>query len=844
MRRVRTRLSLRQLAAVTLLAALGMVGFVAVWLPGGGVVSRTAPGLWAALGCGALLVIGVVTALVFRFRRDPRVVVRRLARSDPALAEDLWSALELGAEAQPGDRTQAFVGCHTAAVARRLAGAPPELVVDLSWAGRAAWLLVVVVTVSALGVAFVPGALQKLLAGFGAARGDRLPVLVSGSGVTEVRIGIRPPRYTGLPREVVTPGRTPIAILRGSQVTVQARAPRPVTAAQALLPGGRLVPATLLGESTFRVRFVPRREGPVVFAYRAESGEWHLGETGPLLTIRRDLPPEVTVQPADPTLPLPRARILPLRWEANDDYGLVEVRLAWRTDLGDQGTQVLGRGPRFGKERRLRLAGELRWDLRQLKLTPGQSVRFHLEARDNRSLGSDTASSQQSRSPEQTVVIVGPTPPERQLLAALAKLLDRAAARLADRLEQDSRLTCDRRLARLSKARPLEQRLALDLGELLRVARAASRVPPLLQASLKGPVAKLQQLLLRVLQADRRAASALGKVEPCKGIAALLPRHDGVVRALEDLVLQLDELVGRATLERMQALGERIAQLQKELDRLSAELRRHPSKELQRRIAKRLERLRQLLGELSQLWGSLQDEQIDQHVNRYALDRRKTDRLLDRLSRQAGKGKPSTADLQDLKQRMERLKKALTEGLDSFRRYFPLPGERALHRSGRAVRELAEAQRKLNRQLDSGGQKPGPGLAPRQSDLARKTEKLGQSLPGDGPGSAAKLLQEAARHMREAAKQLSQGREAKSARAAAQASADALERAAKELERQGRLSSGADGAQNDDQGKVEIPPAGGALPRELRQLILEGGRTAWPTGHRRALKRYYERLLR
>ena len=88
-RRVRARLSVRRLAVVTLAAALGLLGFVAVWLSLGGPVSGRGlpPGLWVALGCAGLLAMGVVAALVSRFRRDPGVVVHRLAQRDPADAD-------------------------------------------------------------------------------------------------------------------------------------------------------------------------------------------------------------------------------------------------------------------------------------------------------------------------------------------------------------------------------------------------------------------------------------------------------------------------------------------------------------------------------------------------------------------------------------------------------------------------------------------------------------------------------------------------------------------------------------------------------------------------------------
>ena len=93
------------------------------------------------------------------------------------------------------------------------------------------------------------------------------------------------------------------------------------------------------------------------------------------------------------------------------------------------------------------------------------------------------------------------------------------------------------------------------------------------------------------------------------------------------------------------------------------------------------------------------------------------------------------------------------------------------------------------------------------------------------------------------------GRGAPGAAAHGRAARESLKRARQALKREGRVSKPRPGNEGDGDGpagqdKIDIPPAGGSLPRALRQRILEGGRMAWPERFRESLKRYYEGLLR
>jgi hypothetical protein len=848
-RSIRRRLAVRWLVAGLLGAAFAAVGLVLAWLAGGlGGHGRPMPlGLLLAEVSAGLLVLGGIVGLVRLAVRSPRGVVRRLRRVDAELAEDLWSGLELRSRQTGSGVERAFVGCHSESVAERLIGVPPRELVPMDRLRQATWLLGLAVVLTGLALVTLPRAAPRLLAVLGADGGpDRLPRVLLGPGVSNVRLVIHPPRYTGLPLEVLIPDKATVSVPTGARVIVVAMAPEPVVWARALLPGGKLVAATPLGERIFRVELVARRPGEVIFAYRTVSDVLHVGQSGPRIRLRPDLPPDLSVQPADKTIEIPKARVLPLRYEITDDYGLTEARLVWRTDLGDEGALVLGRGPRFGAKRKQRMAGVVKWDLTRLGLRAGQSVRFHLEARDNRTVGAalgkagepDRPGPQRRRTRDQTVTITGPRSAQLRVLSRLRALLERSVGRLADRLEHDRTRPCAQRVAAWTRGRGLESRLAADVAKLVAAVRKRTRVPALLRAAVGGPLAKSLGGLRSALAADRAVAARTSGAKPCARVKPLETRHAAVVKGFESLVLVLDRLIGRATLEQMQQLGKRIARLQKQIDKLSAALKKNPSAELRRRIAKRMRLLRRLFDRLSQLWSTLQDDALDQHVNRYAMDRHRTRRLLDRLAKKTGKGQPAQSELDQLRRRVNRLKKALDKGLDSFRKFYPLPGERSLHRDAKAIRRLSEAQARVNRRRAG---KRG-GARQEQQRLSREARRLGRSQQGrPGREGVARLLKDAAQLMKQAA-----GAKGKAASEKGKAAKEALDKAVQKLGKQGRLTEGdgEDGQQGARSRDVAIPPAGGALPRKLRQRILEGGRTAWPEGFRRPLKRYYERLLR
>jgi len=862
-RAVRNRCLLHRWLTAVLAGLFAVLGGIGLWL-----VRGMPPHVLAGLSLGPLALalgiatgIGVLGALGLRLRRGQgaRRALRRLAPRDPALAEEAWSAWELGqgaAELPPAARV--FERCHRARVEQGLARHPPVAVVPGRFIGPLSRGVALMVVAVAAGLWLTPEAPRQLVVQLGLApEVDTLPRVLPGAAARVDQVRVRPPRYTGLSETTTRVVNGPITVPLGARVAVVAHARRDVDEVlglRAWLPGGGRGAGERLGERTVRVRFTAHQGGSLALALRTHTG-WQVG-TG-LLAVRvtADQPPVIRVTGETPQR-LETPASVPVRWEALDDHGLTAVRLVFRVDDGPEVKRPLGAGPRFGAQRKTRLAGTYPFDLRRLRLRVGSRVRFHLVAVDNRSLGDAEGGPQHTATAEQVIRIVGRVSERQALLAQVRQVFEASVTRLGDRLvapdpaaarAPEACLTQLQTLRGLARA---EGQLLDDLERLLAEARKRrDGLLPVLRDALEGPVTRVKQRLRRIADPDRAALQrAMGRRGAALCVARRLAatRQERLVPELEELVLQLDALVARAILEEMRDRVDRIEQLRKQIQRLAEQLRQQPSAADRRRLERLMTELRRLLSEVSQLAGSLGDEQVDQHVNRYAMERQAQRRLLDKLQRDGRHKAPSPGDLSALDRLVQGLRQAVREGVDRFRRVVPLPGERARQRQSDALRELLRAQRQLNRRLRQAGR--GEGLQKAQRDLARKARQLSQKAPPKNArgqrGSPAVGV--AAKHMERAADALARG-EWQEAKKHGRRAARALQRAAREAERSGRVSkpldlSAGDGDLKD--GKVEIPPAGGALPRALRKAIQQGGRTGWPAAYREPLRRYYERLLR
>jgi hypothetical protein len=469
----------------------------------------------AALGIAA-----VVAGVAAWLRRERRVfdradtTIERLAgRVDPESAGAALRALSLLAPRDGEGTSAALAQLH---FARVMAALPRDRIARGAGRTATAW------GVAALGLAVV--ALGSCATNpFGVLEGA--DVLVARGGVAplgmvyvgEQELRARPPDYLHMD-ERRHPMFDKLALPRGTLLTLRG----------VPVHGGRRL---ALSDGTNEVPFVDDGTGKVVARWplagsvtlRVLARFGHVVIEEPQateITSIEDQAPVVKLEGAPKTIELARAQDggeIPLRYEATDDHGLREVQL------------VLRSGPREERRVLARLDGETRTDrgghvLRQSDPFIKKShspVEVRVEAKDNDPI----TGPKWGASPSITIVPPDVGEAEAMRLEALRKLRDALVDELAWRLGHEVPADAADRKAFLERLIRGSEENAELLEATLTSAYAGVRVPPRLQAMLRGQMRKVK---------DAVATEARG---------ATVATHAAVVKATERLTLVADAVV-------------------------------------------------------------------------------------------------------------------------------------------------------------------------------------------------------------------------------------------------------------------------------------------------------------
>ncbi|HXV14596.1 MAG TPA: DUF4175 family protein, partial [Candidatus Krumholzibacteria bacterium] len=198
--------------------------------------------------------------------------------------------------------------------------------------------------------------------------------------LTDVRVTLTPPAYTGEPTTTLDQSAGNIQALEGTRVKVEARSNNALRAAWvqfdekpkqavAFLDRDLSFDFAALADGRYRVLL----EDTLGFATR-----------DPLtytVEVFQDRPPTVDVLEPGADMPMPRAQTVDIGFVAADDYGLARASLHWRK-VGDEAfrTQGIGLGDQRGKRE---IAVAHRWDLTSVTLFPGNSIEYFVEVADN-----------------------------------------------------------------------------------------------------------------------------------------------------------------------------------------------------------------------------------------------------------------------------------------------------------------------------------------------------------------------------------------------------------------------------------------------------------------------------
>ncbi len=552
------------------------------------------------LALGGLL--GGLLGPVRRLRSERRVALL-VGRRHPPLASDLLSAVELGT---PGglapDGSAAMEQAFFGHVADATAALDVRRIVPFSRALAACALLLLMGGALGASLLWLPETVGKGLATL-----LRRPTRFEGAVASaeplfgDAKLVYTYPAYTKLPVRTVEGSTGDIVALKGTRVEIEAPLMRRAREALLLLgdagEGGEL-PARIEGGRLHAAMEV--RDGGSYRVWLSPLIGRPVREVRPHRIIAEaDQPPRVEIQgPAD-RLELPTPRPVEVGFSATDDFGLGPLDLVYR--VGDQAEQRLrlreGGGTRG-------LQGRTMFEPTVSSLRPGETVAYHIEARDN----DQVSGAKVGTSRTLYIVIQNPRENLDEQLQRERDILDKMIANLADRLEiLDTPLQAvapvtetTARLGTWMAIHEAEEGFLAGLGRVIDDERRAGSASKSLLSSLAGMADKLG----KHLRAEGEMLMGMrGRADQGTLVASHFVKlqADGSRHAqeLETSVLLLDDLIGRQRLEDLAALVKELTDAHKRLQDLLQRYLATKDEALRRQIEREIHELRARIDELA-----------------------------------------------------------------------------------------------------------------------------------------------------------------------------------------------------------------------------------------------------
>jgi hypothetical protein len=476
----------------------------------------------------------------------------------------------------------------------------------------------------------------------------------------DVTLTYRYPAYTGLPPRTVEGTNGELSAPAGTEVKLETRADRDVDSA-AVEVNGQRAPLKRTGTRALEGAFLVDKPGQYHFLFLDGS---KVVAQGPDLPIRieADATPQVRITgPADGVeLDVDEQRVM-VKYDASDDYGLSELSLVYRSPGKDEKKVKLAHDE--GRSSK----GQYRWDVAALKLLPGQTVTYYLEALDNDAV----AGPKRGVSAQQTLKLYSAAEHRREAVKKAQAIWERLVNHLADRMEGADREAGKKELEAVKRGADLDERgftLAtetMDLsGELGRERDAPTELADALQnagSQLRSVVANTsgaRRLFIRLKGAGPDFSARLTQVASAE------------VQSTERSVLYLESLLDRQRLQELKELSELLRTDRRELSKLLEEFQKTKDEKTQAQLLEQMEQLKADISKLMERMGELSKGIRDEHLNREALqemmDKRDLNSQLNEMEKLVREGRVDEAmkKMQELAMQMDEMLQDLDQASD------------------------------------------------------------------------------------------------------------------------------------------------------------------------------------
>ncbi len=646
-------------AFVAFLVAAGFAGRFEPW----GLVLGV---LGAALLLGALALFGYGRA---RARLgDDKATARRVGEASDVLGEDALSAVELSEDLDGDARfSRELAGAFLEDVDLRASRVPASSLLDARPARRAGWVLLGVLAVAAVLLTLWP---KQWSQGFARAlgAGPKETVIVRHEPITgDVELTYRYPAYTGLQPRTVTGTMGEVSAPPGTEVRLSTRSDRPVKRAEVVVNGTAL-PLQVEEERTLSGRFVVEAEGSYHFRYAGGLGRREVRGQDIRITVEPDTAPKVEVTLPGAEVEVDPGDKLTVRYEAQDDYGLSQLELVYRTQNGKEHRRKLP------LEDGRRMRGNVTWDLGQVEnVKPGDRITYHVEARDNDAV----AGAKKGVSRTQVVRIYSAAEHRREAVRRAEALWERLITQLADRLEGGD-LAEPLKTETVQAGQPVDtagESLAQDLSTEGAELSSSKDAPEELAAALVS-IGESYGLHVRQTRDMRRTFLRYGARAGGGGAPEFTRRFTTAVRAevseLEKDILYLEALIDRRKLEELRELAQELDGQKRELASLIEEYQETQDPELRESVLQEIGELRERIAELQQRMMELARGIRDEHLNAEAMaelmEQEDMGSTLDEIEQLMREGKTEEAlkKLQELSMQLDQMMQSLDDANENF----------------------------------------------------------------------------------------------------------------------------------------------------------------------------------
>ncbi|MCS6914022.1 MAG: DUF4175 family protein [Myxococcota bacterium] len=683
--------------------------------------------LWRPL-CGAWLAaqVALLALTLAQHRRtqpSDEDIARYIGRRVPDLRSDLLSAVQLCARPGEGDPlSAALIEEHCRRTVAAVSSVPVAQLQERDALWRALGPPLLLLLLSGLLLLWRPGLLGRGVAILLAPPPD--PTTASSEPlVGDIRLLLTYPRYTGLPPRTIPNSSGDVLALPGTQVRIEARALCPVERAQLViqpLSGGEptVLPVQVVrkhGEHRSRsahpllvATFSVSKPAHYHFVIERARGDRVREGEGHRIEVEPDHPPRIDLFAPSEDLEISAARRVELAYSAEDDFGLGEIDLVFRSgSQPERRKRIRSLGPAEDKGRSQpaprTAAAKIVWDLAELDLEPGLRVAYYMEARDLDDVNGP------NRGVSRTFYLRISSPREKHeaQLARQEALREQALVLLADRIEAglpggDEPGTPELPERMIEIHRKAEA-LLIEIGRVQEELPKDALAPKELRAALQemgrrlGKLTHEEEQLLAEWRGRRE-----GRRSP-RSPREIAQHNERQIAELERDVLLLDDLIGRQRLEQLLGITDEMGATRDRLRQLLAEYKKTRAEPLAREIEREIRELERRLQELADKARSLQGEIPEEFLNAEAMGRNDIQSRLDRLRDLLARGEidRAIAELEHLSQSLESLVRGLEEDLRSFRQERFTAEDRALAEAENRLADLVHDQEMLRRETES-----------------------------------------------------------------------------------------------------------------------------------------------